>query len=93
MQSTNYVLLDPISKSHFSKEVTLADGSLKLAPFVGPNESSCKSCIGFTSKFNTENIPSLGVILMKDIDLVVVPRTPQLIVVPLNPNIVLVMAA
>ena len=93
MQSTNYLLLDPISTLYFSKEVTLSDGSRKLAPFVGPIESSYKNRIGFTSGFNTENMPSLGVNLMEDMDLVVVPKTAQLIVVPLNPNIVLVMAA
>ena len=70
-----------------TKEVTLADGSRKLVPYVGPIELRYKNRIGFSGALVMGDMPLLGVIPMEDMDLVVVPKTRQVIVNPLNPNI------
>ena len=66
---------------------TLADGSRKLVPYVGPIELRYKNRIGFSGALVMGDMPLLGVIPMEDMDLVVVPKTRQVIVNPLNPNI------
>ena len=70
-----------------AKEVTLADGSRQLVPYVGPIELRYGNRIGFTGALVMGDTPLLGAIPMEDMDLVVVPRTRQVIVNPLNPNI------
>ena len=70
-----------------TKEVTLADGSHKLVPYVGPIELRYKNRVGFAGALVMGDEPLLGVIPMEDMDLVVVPRTRQVIVNPLNPNL------
>lgn len=70
-----------------TKEVTLADGSRKLAPYVGPIELRYGNRVGFAGALVMGAEPLLGVIPMEDMDLVVVPRTRQVIVDPLNPNV------
>ena len=70
-----------------TKEVTLADGSRKLAPYVGPIELRYRNRVGFAGALVMGDEPLLGVIPMEDMDLVVVPRTRQVIVNPLNPNV------
>ena len=70
-----------------TKEVTLADGSRKLVPYVGPIELRYKNRIGFSGALVMGDMPLLGVIPIEDMDLVVVPKTRQVIVNPLNPNI------
>ena len=70
-----------------TKEVTLADGSRKLVPYVGPIELRYKNRIGFSGALVMGDMPLLGVIPMEDMDLVVVPKTRQVIINPLNPNI------
>ena len=70
-----------------TKEVTLADGSHKLVPYVGPIELRYKNRVGFVGALVMGDEPLLGVIPMEDMDLVVVPRTRQVIVNPLNPNV------
>ena len=70
-----------------AKEVTLADGSRKLVPYVGPIELRYRNRVGFTSALVMGDTPLLGAIPMEDMDLVVVPRTREVIVNPLNPNI------
>ncbi len=70
-----------------AKEVTLADGSRQLVPYVGPIELRYGNRIGFTGALVMGETPLLGAIPMEDMDLVVVPRTRQVIVNPLNPNI------
>ena len=69
-----------------TKEVTTADGSHKLVPYVGPIELRYKNRVGFSGALVMEDEPLLGVIPMDDMDLVVVPRTQQVIVNPLNPK-------
>ena len=70
-----------------AKEVTMADGSRKLVPYVGPVELRYRNRVGFTGALVMGDIPLLGVIPMEDMDLVVVPKTRQVIVNPLNPDI------
>ncbi len=70
-----------------AKEVTLADGSRKLVPYVGPIELRYRNRVGFTGALVMGDTPLLGAIPMEDMDLVVVPRTREVIVNPLNPNI------
>ena len=70
-----------------AKEMTLADGSRKLVPYVGPIELRYRNRIGFTGALVMGDTPLLGAIPMEDMDLVVVPRTREVIVNPLNPNI------
>ena len=70
-----------------AKEVTLADGSRKLVPYVGPIELRFRNRIGFTGALVTGDTPLLGAIPMEDMDLVVVPKTREVIINPLNPNI------
>ena len=70
-----------------AKEVTLADGSRRLVPYVGPIELRYRNRIGFTGALVMGDTPLLGAIPMEDMDLVVVPKTREVIINPLNPNV------
>lgn len=70
-----------------AKEVTLADGSRTLVPYVGPIELRYRNRIGFTSALVMGDALLLGAIPMEDMDLVVVPKTREVIVNPLSPDI------
>ena len=69
------------------KEVTLADGSRKLVPYVGPIELRYKNRVGFAGALVMGDQSLLGAIPMEDMDLVVVPKTREVIVNPNSPNI------
>jgi len=69
------------------KEVTLADGSGRLAPYVGPIELRYKNRIGFAGALVLGDTPLLGAIPMEDMDLVVAPKTREVMVNPTSPNI------
>ena len=75
--------LDEIDK----KEVTLADGSRRLVPYVGPIELRFKNRIGFAGALVMGDQALLGAIPMEDMDLVVVPKTREVMVNPNSPNI------
>jgi len=75
--------LDEIDK----KEVTLADGSKKLIPYVGPIEIRFKNRVGFAGALVMGDQPLLGAIPMEDMDLVIIPDKKILDVNPYNPNI------
>lgn len=75
--------LDEIDK----KEVTLADGSRRVVPYVGPIELRFKNRIGFAGALVMGDQVLLGAIPMEDMDLVVIPKTRSLDVNPDNPNI------
>jgi clan AA aspartic protease len=75
--------LDEITK----KEATLADGSKKLVPYVGPVEVRFKNRIGFTGALVLGTEVLLGAIPMEDMDLVIIPKTRTLDVNPESPNI------
>ncbi len=69
------------------KEVTLADGSRRLVPYVGPIELRYKNRIGFAGALVMGDQALLGAIPMQDMDLVVVPKTREVMVNPYSPNI------
>jgi clan AA aspartic protease len=70
-----------------SKEVTLADGTKRLVPYVGPIEVRFKNRVGFVGALVMGDQVLVGVIPMEDMDLVVIPRTRTIDVNPESPNI------
>jgi clan AA aspartic protease len=68
------------------KEVTLADGSRKMASYVGPIETRFKNRAAFVGAIVMGDEVLLGAIPMEDMDLVVLPHEWQIDVNPLNPN-------
>lgn len=75
--------LEPID----SKEVTLADGTREIVPYVGPIEVRFKNRVGFVGALVMGDTVLIGAIPMEDMDLVVVPRTRTIDVNPESPNI------
>ncbi len=69
------------------KEATLADGSQKLVPYVGPIEIRFKNRVGFTGALVMGDQTLLGAIPMEDMDLVIIPKTRTIAVNPISPNI------
>lgn len=69
------------------KEATLADGSKKLVPYVGPVELHFKNRAGFAGALVMGDQVLLGAIPMEDMDLVIIPKTRTVDVNPENPNI------
>src|ERR1700721_671632 len=67
-----------------SKEVTLADGSRRMVPYVGPIELRFKNRVGFVGAIVMGDQILLGAIPMEDMDLVVLPKERR---VDVNPNI------
>lgn len=74
--------LDETSK----KEITLADGSKKMVPYVGPVEAKFKNRVAYVGAIVMGDEVLLGAIPMEDMDLVVVPQQRTVEVNPLNPN-------
>src|SRR6266446_2922647 len=70
-----------------SKEVTLADGSKRLVPYVGPIELRFKNRVGFAGALVMGDQVLIGAIPMEDMDLVIIPKTRTLDVNPDSPNI------
>ena len=69
------------------KQVTLADSSKKLVPYVGPIEIRFKNRIGFSGALVMGDQTLLGAIPMEDMDLVILPRKRILDVNPESPNV------
>ena len=69
------------------KEVTLADGSQKLVPYVGPIQLQFKNRIGFAGALVMGDQTLLGAMPMEDMDLIVIPKTRTVDVNPNSPNI------
>jgi len=69
------------------KEVTLADGSKKLVPYVGPIEIRYKNRVGFSGALVMGDQVLLGAIPMEDMDLIVIPGKRVLDVNPDSPNV------
>jgi len=69
------------------KEVISADGSRRLAPYVGPIEIRFKNRVGFAGALVIGDQTLLGAIPMEDMDLVIVPKTRAVDVNPDSPNI------
>lgn len=70
-----------------NKEVTLADGSKKLVPYVGPIELCFKNRVGFAGALVMGDQVLLGAIPMEDMDLIISPKTRTLDLNPDSPNI------
>lgn len=68
------------------KEVTLADGSKKMLPYVGPIETRFKNRIAYGGAVVMGDEVLLGAILVEDMDLVVKPQIREVDVNPDNPN-------
>lgn len=75
--------LEPVD----TKEVTLADGSKRLVPYVGPIQVQFQNRLGFVGALVLGDQALLGAIPMEDMDLIVVPSTRQLLVNPSSPNV------
>ena len=69
------------------KEVTLADGSRRLVPYVGPLEIRFKNRVGFAGALVMGDQVLLGAIPMEDMDLVILPKERRLDVNPDSPNV------
>jgi clan AA aspartic protease len=81
-----HVVLQLQLEEHEKREVTFADGSRKLVPYVGPVAISFANRLCFTGATVVGDEPLLGSIPMEDMDLVVLPKTRQVAVNPANPN-------
>ena len=68
------------------KEVTLADGSKRMVPYVGPIEARFKNRVAFVGAIVMGDEVILGAIPMEDMDLVVMPHGRRIDVNPDNPN-------
>jgi clan AA aspartic protease len=80
--------LEPVDQ----KEVTLADGSKKLVPYVGPIQVQFQNRMGFVGALVLGDQALLGAIPIEDMDLVVIPSTRQLAVNPASPNVAMSIA-
>lgn len=69
------------------REVTLADGSKRKIPYVGPVKIEFQNRSCYTGALVLGDEALIGAIPMEDMDLVVVPSTRSLEVNPLSPNI------
>ena len=81
-----HVVLQLQLEEHEKREVTFANGSRKLVPYVGPVAISFANRLCFTGAMVVGDKPLLGSIPMEDMDLVVLPKTRQVAVNPANPN-------
>lgn len=69
------------------REVTLADGSKRLYPYVGPVELSFGNRSCFVGAMVMGDEVLLGAIPMEDMDLIVRPLTREVLINPASPNI------
>ena len=69
------------------REVTLADGSARLVPYVGPIKIVFEDRICFTGAMVMGDQCLLGAIPMEDMDLVIHPKLFKLSVNPASPNV------
>ena len=70
-----------------TKVITLADGSSRAVPYVGPVEVRFKNRRGYVGALVMGDEPLLGAIPMEDMDLVILPKQRRLDVNPDNPHI------
>ena len=76
----------PIRGQVTDQTVTLADGTTRNVPYVGPVEVRFKNRVGFTGAIVIGDQVLVGAIPMEELDLVVVPRTRTLDVNPASPD-------
>lgn len=75
--------LDELEK----RSVTIADGSIRQVPFVGPIRIDFENRFCFTGAFVLGNECLLGAVPMEEMDLVVHPAMQKVIPNPAHPNI------
>jgi clan AA aspartic protease len=68
------------------KEVTIADGTKRVVPYMGPIETRFKNRVGLGGALVLGEQVLLGAIPMEDMDLVVIPKDRRIDVNPANPN-------
>jgi clan AA aspartic protease len=68
------------------REVTLADGSKKMVPYVGPVEIRFKNRTAYTGAIVLGDQVLFGAIPMEDMDLIIIPQTRTIDVNPASPN-------
>jgi hypothetical protein len=66
--------------------VTLADGTRKRLPYVGPIETRFKNRVASVGAIVMGDEVLLGAIPVEDMDLVVIPQQRRVDANPLNPN-------
>jgi len=71
----------------YEREVTTADGSKRLCPYVGPIEVRFNGRASFTGALVLGDEVLLGAVPMEDMDLVISPSTHNVVVNPKSPNI------
>jgi len=71
----------------YEREVTVADGSRRLCPYVGPLEIHFDGRACFTGALILGDVVLLGAVPMEDMDLVVDPARQRVAVNPESPNI------
>ena len=69
------------------REVTLADGSKRLVPYVGPIEVHFGNRRCYVGAMVLGDEVLLGAIPMEDMDLIVRPMTREVLINPSSPNI------
>ena len=69
------------------KEATIADGSRRLVPYVGPVEIRFKNRVALGGALVMGDQVLLGAIPMEDMDLVVHPRDRRVDVNPASPDV------
>ena len=70
------------------REVTIADGSKKLVPYVGPIKINYQNRMCLTGALVLGEMVLLGAIPIEDMDLIIHPAQLKLTINPQNPNIV-----
>jgi len=82
-----HVALQLQLQEHEKRAVTLADGSQRLMPYVGPIEVRFGNRRCFVGAMVMGDEVLLGAIPMEDMDLVVRPMTRDVAVNPASPNV------
>ena len=82
-----HVQLQLALEEQSKKEITLADGSHRMIPYVGPVETRFKNRIAYVGAIVMGDEVLLGAIPMEDMDLVVIPKQRLADVNPQSPNI------
>ncbi|MFN0050532.1 MAG: hypothetical protein ACKVOU_15535 [Cytophagales bacterium] len=75
--------LDELEK----RAVTIADGTTKKVPFVGPIRIDFENRFCFTGAFVLGNEPLLGAVPIEEMDLIVNPSKQKVMPNPANPNV------
>jgi clan AA aspartic protease len=74
-------------EQHGTKEITLADGSRRDIPYVGPIEAKFKNRVAYVGAVVMGDEVLLGAIPTEDMDLILLPKERRADINPLSPNI------